>query len=110
MVTETTSKRNLKPLWIVLAFVTLITIIPIPNNSDLPVVWQRALAILAFAVILWVTYPVSSAMILAATAILLGLTPSMADPSVDMGTKEALKMTLGGLSSSSVALVGAALF
>ncbi|KOP69437.1 hypothetical protein AMS59_23100 [Lysinibacillus sp. FJAT-14745] len=49
------SKRNLKPLWIVLAFASLIIITFLPNNSDLPVAGQRALAILAFAVILWVT-------------------------------------------------------
>ncbi|MER2038323.1 MAG: DASS family sodium-coupled anion symporter [Solibacillus sp.] len=107
-------KRNLKPLWIVLAFVVLITIVLLPNNGDLPVVGQRALAILAFAVILWVTeavtYPVSSAMILALIAVLLGLAPSMEDPSVQMGTSNALKLALGGFSSSAVALVGAALF
>ena len=115
MATEATSKRNLKPVWIVLAFAALITIVLLPNSGgDLPVVGQRALAILAFAVILWVTeavaYPVSSAMILAAIAVLLGLAPSMEDPSVQMGTNEALKLALGGFSSSSVALVGAALF
>ncbi|MBD8034124.1 MULTISPECIES: DASS family sodium-coupled anion symporter [Solibacillus] len=115
MATEATSKRNLKPVWIVLAFAALITIVLLPNSGgDLPVVGQRALAILAFAVILWVTeavaYPVSSAMILASIAVLLGLAPSMEDPSVQMGTNEALKLALGGFSSSSVALVGAALF
>lgn len=114
MKTETAPKRNLKPLWIILAFVAMFTIVLLPNGGDLPVVGQRALAILAFAVILWVTeavtYPVSSAMILAAIAVLLGLAPSMDDPSVQMGTKEALKMALGGFSSSAVALVGAALF
>ena len=99
MATEATSKRNLKPVWIVLAFAALITIVLLPNSGgDLPVVGQRALAILAFAVILWVTeavaYPVSSAMILAAIAVLLGLAPSMEDPSVQMGTNEALKLVV----------------
>ena len=72
MAIETAQKRNLKPLWIALAFIALITIVLLPASGDLPVVGQRALAILAFAVILWVTeavsYPVSSAMILAAIA------------------------------------------
>ncbi|MCH7320347.1 anion permease [Solibacillus sp. MA9] len=107
-------KRNLKPLWIALAFAALIIIVLIPNSGDLPVVGQRALAILAFAVILWVTeavsYPVSSAMILALIAVLLGLAPSMEDPSVQMGTSNALKLALGGFSNSAVALVGVALF
>ena len=111
---STEQKRNLKPLWILLAFVALITITLLPNDGDLPVAGQRALAILAFAVILWVTeavaYPVSSAMILALIAVLLGLAPSMEDPSVQMGTSSALKLALGGFSSSAVALVGMALF
>ena len=111
---KSVQKRNLKPLWIALAFIALITIVLIPNNGDLPVVGQRSLAILAFAVILWITeavsYPVSSAMILALIAVLLGLAPSMEDPSVEMGTSNALKLALGGFSNSAVALVGMALF
>ncbi len=113
--TSEPKKRNLKPLWIFLAFAALIVIALLPNDgSDLPVAGQRALGILAFAVILWVTeavtYPISSMMILALTAILLGLAPGLEDPSTMMGTGESLKMALGGFSSSSVALVGAALF
>ncbi|NLY79422.1 MAG: DASS family sodium-coupled anion symporter [Lysinibacillus sp.] len=108
-------KRNLKPLWIVLAFLAVIIICLIPNDgSILPIAGQRALAILSFAVILWVTeavsYPVSSAMIIVLIAFLIGLAPSMEDPSTNLGTSSALKMALGGFSSSSVALVGAALF
>lgn len=108
-------KLNLKPLWIILAFAALIIICLLPNDGAiLPIAGQRSLAILAFAVILWVTeavsYPISSAMILALIAVLLGLAPSMEDPSTLLGTKGALKMALGGFSSSSVALVGAALF
>lgn len=112
---EEIKKRNLKPLWIVVAFLSLIIICLLPNDgSTLPIVGQRALAILAFAVILWVTeavsYPVSSAMIIVLLSILLGLSPSMDDPSTTMGTSNALKLALGGFSSSSVALVAAALF
>jgi len=114
--TETTikSKRNLKPLWIALAFATLLVIVMLPTHPELPVAGQRALAILAFAVILWmteaVTYPVSAAMIIALVALLLGLAPDMANPDVMLGTKDALKMALGGFSNSAVALVAAALF
>lgn len=107
-------KRNLKPLWIGLAFALLIIITFLPNNGDLPVAGQRALAILAFAVILWVTeavsYPVSSAMIIALVTILLGLAPSMDDPTRELGTSDALKLALSGFSNSAVALVAAALF
>ena len=107
-------KRNLKGLWILLAFAALIIIVLLPNPADLPVVGQRALAILAFAVILWVTeavpYPVSAAMILGLAAVLLGLAPNMENPEELLGTKNALKMALAGFSSPAVALVAAALF
>ncbi|MCR8854415.1 anion permease [Lysinibacillus fusiformis] len=111
---QATMKRNLKPLWIGLAFALLIIIIFLPNNGELPVAGQRALAILAFAVILWVTeavsYPVSSAMIIALVTVLLGLAPSMDDPTTQLGTASALKLSLSGFSNSAVALVAAALF
>lgn len=113
--TTKSTKKNLKPIWIALAFLALVVICLLPNDSStLPVAGQRALAILAFSVILWmseaVSYPVSSAMILALISILIGLAPSMEDSSEMIGTSNALKMALGGFSSSSVALVGAALF
>lgn len=114
MTSQTTEKRNLKGLWILLAFAALIIITLLPNNGDLPVMGQRGLAILAFAVILWVTeavsYPVSSAMIIGLITLMLGLAPSMEDPSVTFGTGNSLKMALGGFSNSAVALVAAALF
>ena len=107
-------KRNLKPYWIALAFIVLITILLLPNPADLPIMGQRALAILGFAVILWMTeavsYPVSSALIIVLVALLLGLAPDMANPDVLLGTKAALGMALGGFSNTAVALVAAALF
>ncbi len=109
---QATTKRNLKPLWIGLAFALLIIIIFLPNNGELPVAGQRALAILAFAVILWVTeavsYPVSSAMIIALVTVLLGLAPSMDDPTTQLGTASALKLSLSGFSNSAAALFLAA--
>ena len=113
-VTEKKVKKNLKPLWLALAFLALIIIVLLPTPDALPVAGHRALAILAFAVILWVSeavsYPVSAAMIIALTAMLLGLSPSMEDPTEIIGTSAALKMALGGFSNSAVALVAAALF
>lgn len=107
-------KRNLQWLWITLAFAAFFIITFLPNDGDLPIAGQRSLAILAFAVILWVTeavsYPVSSAMIIALIAISLGLAPSMEDPTELLTTSGALKLALGGFSSSAVALVAAALF
>lgn len=112
---EISPKNKRKGLWIIVAFIVMIVIILIPNESStLPVAGQRALAVLAFAVIMWVTeavsFPVSSAMIIGLLAVLLGIGPSLTDPEATMGTGDALKMALSGFSSASVALVGAALF
>jgi len=86
----------------------------LPTPDGLSEAGQRILAVLAFAVILWMTeavsYPVSAALILSLVAILLGLAPSLDDPNVILGTKEALKWSLSGFSSSAVALVAGALF
>ena len=114
MTTNKDTKKNLKGIWITLAFAALIIITLLPASDALPVAGQRALAILAFAVILWVTeavsYPVSAAMIISLIALLLGFAPSMADPTTTLGTSGALKLALGGFSNSAVALVAAALF
>jgi solute carrier family 13 (sodium-dependent dicarboxylate transporter), member 2/3/5 len=107
-------KKNLNGLWIALAFLALIVITLLPASPDLPVAGQRALAILAFAVILWVTeavpYPVSAAMIIGLITLMLGLGPALDDSGNTMGTVNALKLALGGFSNSAVALVAAALF
>jgi solute carrier family 13 (sodium-dependent dicarboxylate transporter), member 2/3/5 len=114
MSTATKEKKNLKGLWIVIAFAVLILITLLPASPDLPVAGQRALAILAFAVILWVTeavpYPVSAAMIIGLITLLLGLGPVLDGSGETMGTTAALKLALGGFSNSAVALVAAALF
>jgi solute carrier family 13 (sodium-dependent dicarboxylate transporter), member 2/3/5 len=107
-------KSKLKMVWLILAFIVLMVIILLPNPVDLPVAGQRALAILAFAVILWVTeavsYPVSAAMIIGLIGLLLGMAPGIDNPSVNIGTSGALKMALSGFSNPAVALVAAALF
>lgn len=115
--TETPKKQksqNWKAFAIILAFLALLIITFLPNDGSVPVAGQRALAILAFAVILWVTeavsYPISSAMIIAITAISLGTAPTIDDPSIMYGSTDALKLALGGFSNSAVALVAAALF
>lgn len=113
---ETTQRKkvDLKYLWIAVAFLALIVITLLPTPEGLPVQGQRALALLAFAVILWITeavsYPVSAAMIVALAALLLGLSPNIDDPSTLLGTKGGLRMALAGFSNSAAILVAAALF
>ncbi|MCS4486139.1 SLC13 family permease [Staphylococcus americanisciuri] len=129
----TTQKKQstitFKPVWFILAFVALITILLIPAPASLPVMGKAALAILAFAVILWVTeavsYPVSAAIIIGLIILLLGFSPvqnlaeSLGNPQAGgkpitgeaaFGTSNALKLAFSGFSSSAVALVAAALF
>ncbi len=107
-------KKNLKPYFLVLSFAVLIGVLLLPTPDDLPVMGHRALAVLAFAIILWVTeavtYPVSAAMIVSLLTLLLGLSPKLDNPDELLTTKEALKMALGGFSSPAVALVAGALF
>ncbi|UXR71459.1 anion permease [Staphylococcus sp. IVB6240] len=120
---------NFKPAWFILAFVALIVILLIPTPASLPIMGKGALAILAFAVILWVTeavsYPVSAAIIIGLIILLLGFSPvqnlaeSLGNPKANgdpitgdtaFGTSNALKLAFSGFSSSAVALVAAALF
>lgn len=111
---EEQKKRNLKPYFLGLSFIVLIGVLLLPTPDDLPIMGHRALAVLAFAIILWVTeavtYPVSAAMIVSLLTLLLGLSPKMDNPDALLTTKEALKMALGGFASPAVALVAGALF
>ncbi|AEP00774.1 DASS family sodium-coupled anion symporter [Weizmannia coagulans] len=111
---QQTKKMKWQWVWIAAAFAALIAITLLPHMKGLPIAGQRALAILAFALILWVTeavsYQVSAAMIVGLIALLIGLAPSIQDPSQMTGTGNALAMALSGFSSSAVALVAAALF
>ena len=96
------------------AIVVLAIIALMPTPSGLPVAGQYMLGILAFAVIIWMTeavsYPVSAFIITTLTAFMLGLAPSVADPTKILGTSKALTMALGGFSNTAWALVGGALF
>lgn len=85
-----------------------------PPLPGLPQAGQYMLAILAFAVIVWITetvsYEVSAIMIIGLMAFLLGSAPTVANPEVLIGTKGGLAMALAGFANSALALVAAALF
>ncbi|WP_439590299.1 SLC13 family permease [Hydrogenophaga sp.] len=100
---------------LVAAFVALLVITWLPGAAGLPPAGQVMLAILAFAVIVWMTealdYAVSAVVIGALMIFLLAFVPDAAKPgSADMGTGAALGLALSGFSSSAVALVAAACF
>ena len=80
------------------AIAALVVVLLLPTPAGLPVAGHRMLAILAFAVIVWMTeaidYAVSAIVIAALMAFLLGLAPSVANPKVLMGTSAALDARL----------------
>src|SRR6202142_660056 len=101
--------------WGLLAAVAaLIVVLLLPTPADLPVAGHRMLAILAFAVIVWMTeaidYAVSAIVIAALMAFLLGLAPSVANPKILLGTRGALGMAFSGFANTALVLVAAALF
>ena len=101
--------------WGLLAAVAaLIVILLLPTPAGLPVAGHRMLAILAFAVIIWMTeaidYAVSAIVIAALMAFLLGFAPTIANPKVLMGTSAALTLAFSGFANTALVLVAAALF
>ncbi|EJG1254705.1 DASS family sodium-coupled anion symporter [Staphylococcus pseudintermedius] len=133
MATTSASKKKegatFKPLWFILSFVALIAVLLMPTPASLPLMGKAALAILAFAVILWVTeavtYPVSATIIVGLIILLLGFSPvqnltqALGNPQSGgavlkgddlFGTGNALKLAFSGFSTSAVVLVAAALF
>ena len=106
------NKKTGKIVAFFLAFAALAAVLFLPMDTlDRP--GQIALAMLAFAVIMWVseavTYPVSSVLILGLISLLLGFSPDPDKPGELIGTSAALKTAMSGFSSSAVALVAAAL-
>ncbi|GAA1172737.1 L-tartrate/succinate antiporter [Corynebacterium glaucum] len=106
---ERTTGQNIA---FVLAFVALIAVLLVPIPG-LDATGQIALAMLAFAVIMWVSeavsYPVSAVMIVGLISILLTFAPDPENPGQMVGSKTALSTAMTGFSSSAVALVAAAL-
>lgn len=107
-------KSTIKWKSLFFSIIVLIIILLLPLPEGLPLAGKRALAVLAFSVMLWVTeavtYPVSAAFIIALLTILLGISPSLDNGGELIGTKAALEWSLSGFSSGAVALVAGALF
>ena len=84
--------ENLKQSWavkhrsLVAAILALVVVMLLPTPAGLPVAGQRMLAVLVFAVIVWMTealdYAVSAVVIAALMAFLLGFSPNPANPKV----------------------------
>ena len=113
--TLTTASRQYKFSWgLALALAALALVLILPAPVGLPPAGQRMLAILAFAVVIWITealdYAVSAVVIAALMAFLLGLSPDPANPKIVIGTSRALGMAFSGFANTALALVAAALF
>src|SRR5262249_61731150 len=96
------------------AGVALIVVLLLPTPEALPVAGHRMLALLAFAVIVWMTealdYAVSAVVIAALMAFLLGTAPNPANPATLMGTSAGLGVAFSGFANTALALVASALF
>ncbi|WP_443691927.1 DASS family sodium-coupled anion symporter [Pseudomonas sp.] len=102
------------PVGLVVAALAMLGVLLLPLPTDLPVAGHRMLAILVFAVVVWITeavsYEASAIMITSLMAFLLGTAPTLQDPSVIYGSSAAITMALTGFSNSALALVVGALF
>lgn len=102
------------PIGLLVAVLALIGVLLMPLPADLPVAGQRVLAILVFAVVVWITeavsYEVSAIMITALLAFLIGTAPTLENPEVVYGTSKAIGMGLSGFANPALALVAGALF
>src|SRR5216683_2779849 len=109
-----------KPTWlrsnwgVLLAVAALVAVLWLPTPEGLSIAGQRMLAILAFAVIVWMTealdYAVSAIVIATLMAFLLGLSPNPANPKVLLGTNAGLALAFSGFANTALALVASALF
>ena len=109
------SEARLRANWgLLLGIAALIVIAVLPAPEGLPVAGQRMLALLAFAVIVWMTealdYAVSAVVIAALMALLLGFSPNVANPNALYGTSAGLTTAFSGFANTALALVAAALF
>ncbi|WP_116893343.1 DASS family sodium-coupled anion symporter [Pseudomonas syringae] len=102
------------PRGLIVASVALIIILLLPGPEQLPVAGFRTLAILVFAVIVWITeavsYEASAIMITALMAILIGTAPTMQNPLQTYGSSAGISMALSGSANPALALVVGALF
>ena len=99
---------------VLLAIAALVAVLLLPTPAGLSVAGQRMLAVLAFAVIVWMTeamdYAVSAIVIAALMAFLLGLAPNPANPKVLLGTSAGLGLAFSGFANTALVLVASALF
>ncbi len=99
---------------LVAAVAALACVLLLPTPAGLTIAGHRMLAILAFAVIVWMTealdYAVSAIVIAALMAFLLGFSPNPANPKALLGTSAGLTLAFSGFANTALVLVASALF
>src|SRR5579872_2519795 len=105
----------IKDNWgLALGLAVFLIVLVLPAPSGLSVAGQRMLAIFGFAVVVWITealdYAVSAVVIAALMAFFLGISPSMTNPAVPIGSVQGLTMAMSGFGNTALTLVAAALF
>lgn len=124
MKTDTHSPGFSIPVGLLLGVAAMAAVALMPTPEGLSVAGHRMLAILLFAVIVWVSesvsYEVSCICIMALIALMVGFAPTVTldaakalvseDPATLMGTGKAMGMALAGFSNSAWALVAGATF
>src|ERR1035437_6797541 len=89
-----------KILWIIIGLVVMFGLAFAPAIPGLSTAGQRVLAVLLFAVIMWVSeavsYPVSAIGIIAFLIIFVGAAPVKGTEGVLLGTGKAIPMALSG--------------
>ncbi|WP_037586538.1 DASS family sodium-coupled anion symporter [Stenoxybacter acetivorans] len=111
------------PIGLIVGLVALLAVLLMPTPEGLSVSGHRMLAILIFAVIVWLTeaisYEVSSVIVLALIALLVGFAPEVvldkastlvSESDKFLGTSKAMNIALSGFSNSAWALVAGATF
>jgi anion transporter len=99
---------------LLLAAATLLAILLPPTPAGLSIAGHHMLAVFGFAIIVWITealdYAVSAVVISALMAVLLGISPNVANPNVVIGTVQGLTTAMSGFGNTALTLVAAALF
>ncbi len=105
------SLKKLGLLFAVLGYLAVITFVPL--DTGLTVVGQRVLAILVFAVIIWMTeamdYSVSAIVIASMMVFFIGTAPQPDNVGAMIGSDKALKIATEGFAAPATVLVASAL-
>lgn len=108
------SKTTFKPLHIIIGLLIMLLIMFLPAQEGLSIAGQRMLAVLAFAVYVWVTeakpYPVSAIAICFLMIVSIGFAPKVGLDGPLLGTSKAIPLAMSGFINSGWVLVAAGMF